>query len=62
MLRFLGLGGGSNEATSISPKSRSDSGNADKKGKKKQNATDLIDYAFNAEELLDEKPMNKTNM
>jgi len=62
MQRFFGLGGGTGGATSTSPKNRSDSGNADKKGKKKQNATDLIEEAFNAEELLDEKPMNKTNM
>ena len=62
MQRFFGLGGGTGGATSTSPKNRSDSAIGDKDGKKKSKATELIDEAFNAEELLDEKPLNKTNV
>ncbi len=53
MQRFFGLGGGTGGATSTSPKNRSDSG-PEKDNKKKQKATDLIEDAFNAEELLDD--------
>ncbi len=54
MERFFGLGGGTSGVISTSPKSRPNSGAADKDGKKKQKATDLFDDAFNADELLND--------
>ena len=54
MQRFFGLGGGTGGATSTSPKNRSIDPPTEKEAKKKLKAADIIDDAFNAEELMDD--------